>query len=542
MKLPSMRYADRIGKSQQIKFGGLNHTAGAQDGELWDMKNLTSDHYPLLATRPPRWHYKHRASGGIFAWDKLCWVDGKKFYYDGVACGQVSSGEKVFGCLAPYIVILPDKMYYNVDTGEFGAIEATWTGKKLIFEDGTIGGVAATANTIRCAGVDWASLFRPGDAVTIEGCTAYTSNNRTSIIREINGDKLIFSENCFTLAESGDTVETAQSGKVLSISRTMPDLKYICENENRLWGCTDTEIYACKLGDVFNWNVYDGLDTDSYTVDTGSAGVLTGCISYGGFPLFFKENHIYKVYGSYPSNFEVLGSATLGLATGSHRSLAIAGEILFYLSNSGVCAYTGGVPQPIGTAFGQERFHNAVGGSDGLKYYVSMDAGDDDWRLYVYDTQQGRWHKEDETQVTHFAQLGGKLYYLDATGNIKITGTITTAPDDASEEESVEWMAEFGDFTDEDPNRKGLSKLQLRLEMEGGAWVHVLLQFDSDGTWQEVAKIEAEDRKRSYYLPIIPRRTDHYRLKMEGMGGCKVHSLVRESYSGSELRAKRGRN
>ena len=38
MKLPKLRYADGIGKSTQIQFGGLNHNYGAADGEIWDMK------------------------------------------------------------------------------------------------------------------------------------------------------------------------------------------------------------------------------------------------------------------------------------------------------------------------------------------------------------------------------------------------------------------------------------------------------------------------------------------------------------------------
>lgn len=135
--------------------------------------------------------------------------------------------------------------------------------------------------------------------------------------------------------------------------------------------------------------MYEGLATDSYSVDTGSAGSFTACISFLGYPIFFKEDHIYKVYGSIPTNFEVMGSATLGVAAGSDRSLAIAGEILFYHSRAGIMAYSGGIPQPVGAAFGVERFEDAVGGSDGLKYYVSMAGKDGAYLLYVYDTQRG---------------------------------------------------------------------------------------------------------------------------------------------------------
>lgn len=540
MRLPNMKFADGIVKGKQIEFGGLNHSIGAEDGELWDMRNLTSDHYPVLATRSPRLLYRTFAQpGGLFSWDGLCWVDGTAFYFDGEEKGQVTAGDKTFASMGAYVIIMPDKCWYNVETGEFGSMEARWSGKSLTFSDGLLYGEAATANCISSNGVNWEDYFHTGDAVTINGCTTNPGNNISIIIRAIDGDKLYFYENSFTLGTDGAAY--TESGS-LTIERTVPDLKYLCENENRLWGCTETTIYACKLGDIFNWNVYDGLDTDAYAVDTGSAGAFTGCVSYLGYPTFFKEDHIYKVYGSVPSNFELLGSATLGLAKGSGRSLAVAGEALFYMSRNGVMAYTGGIPQPMGAAFGQCRFKNAVGGSDGLKYYVSAETSGGGWELYVYDTQRGLWHREDELQVTSFAKLHGNLYMLDAAGNLWITGNPQDPPEDVTVESGIEWSAEFADFTDEDPNKKGVSKIQIRLELEEGAAVQVWLQFDTDGEWRKVSSALGEGTKRSYYLPIVPRRTDHYRLKLTGTGMCRVYSLVREYYIGSELRSKSGRN
>ena len=540
MKLPNMKFADGIAKGKQIKFGGLNHSRGARDGELWDMKNLTSDHYPLLASRAPRLKYRSfTAPGGIFSWDGLCWVEGTAFYFRGEEKGQVTQGQKTFSSMGAYILIFPDKCYYNVDTGEFGSMEATWQGAELTFGDGLLYGEAVAANCISCEGVTWEDYFHPGDAVTISGCSANPGNNTSIIIRDIDGDKLYFYEHSFTLgAEGAAYTETGE----LRIKRSVPDLKYMCENENRLWGCTDTTIYASKLGDIFNWNVYDGLDTDSFAVDTGSAGVFTGCISYLGYPTFFKEDHIYKVYGSVPSNFEVMGSATLGMAEDCSRSLAIAGEALFYLGRNGVIAYTGGIPQPMGADFGMKRFKNAVGGSDGLKYYISMQDESGSWGLYVYDTQRGLWHKEDSSHITHFARWAGNLYMLTDQGELWIAGNAQDPPGDVQQEAPVEWFAEFADFTEEDPNKKGVSKIQIRLELEEDATVQVFIMFDSDGEWLRVNGAIGEGAKRSYYLPIVPRRSDHYRLKLVGTGGCRIFSLVREYYTGSELRSKAGRN
>ena len=66
------------------------------------------------------------------------------------------------------------------------------------------------------------------------------------------------------------------------------------------------------------------------------------------------------------------------------------------------------------------------------------------------------------------------------------------------------------------------------------------MQFDSDGKWVQAGQTLKPERKRSYYLPIVPRRADHYRIRIEGKGECRVYSMNREYYAGSELKSTRG--
>lgn len=546
MKLPNMKYGSGITKHKQITFGGLNHSLSAGDGELWEMKNLTSDHFPALASRPIR--YKkwepnaegENFQGGILWRDGLYRVKDRRFYDGDEAKGELllEPGIKTLAAMGPYIVILPDKCCYNTETGVFKEMESVWSGASLTFGNGKLYGEDADANTITCDGVDWGRYFRAGDAVTITGCTVTPSNNLSLIIREIDGDKLHFYEHSFTLGESQEAY--TEEGN-LSIERRIPDLKYVCENGNRLWGCDDATIYASKLGDIFNWNVFDGLGTDSYALKVGSEGRFTGCISYLGYPMFFKEDHICKVYGSLPSNFEVIESDAPGVMAGCDRSLAIAGGTLFYLSRSGVMAYSQGFPRLAGEELGAIRYSEAVAGSDGIKYYISMNDGSD-WFMFVYDTRKGLWHKEDKVHATHFTKCEGILFYLNAEGEIWAIGKNENMAGAMEPEGNVEWEAEFADFTEYDPNKKGVGKIQIRLELDAGAEARVYMMFDSDGAWRQVGSAMSEGVKRSYYLPIVPRRADHYRLKLEGTGGCRIHSMVYEYYRGSELRSKAGRN
>jgi hypothetical protein len=205
-------------------------------------------------------------------------------------------------------------------------------------------------------------------------------------------------------------------------------------------------------------------------------------------------------------------------------------------------AYTGGIPQPVGRAFGTKKFKNAVAGSDGLKYYVSMEDDEGSWGLYVYDSQRRTWHKEDRTRATHFVYHEGNVYCLNDKGEIWILGDAANVPEEATLEEHVAWEVEFNDFTDDSPNKKGVGKLQIRMELDKDATFEAFMQYDSDGIWHRVENITGVDPKRSYITPIIPRRCDHCRLRLVGIDGCRIHSISREIYDGSELKSKPGRN
>ncbi|MBQ2634707.1 MAG: hypothetical protein IJF88_09060 [Oscillospiraceae bacterium] len=520
-------------KSVQVQFRGLEHTIGSTDGALWAMRNLCSDHFPVLSTRRKRRVVQTLdAPNGVYHHDKLLLVDGTALYYDGQVVGSVTDGRKRFAALGDFILILPDKLCFDTQTCELTPLERRWSGAALTFGAGTIYGEAAAENTITAAGVAWEELFRPGDAVTIAGCSAHPENNKTAIIREIDGEELRFSENCFVLDGEGGDENYTETG-TLTVERTVPDLLYLCEYENRLWGCDERTVYASKLGDPYNWNVFDGVDTDSYAVDTGSAGPFTGCCSFLGHPVFFKEEHIYKVYGSRPSNFELVQSAENGVKEGSADSLTVAGNVLYYLSPAGWAAYTGGIPQIIGGAFGADRFVSAVGGTDGIKYFASAVDGSGARRLVVYDPRVRAWHEEDDAAAVGFARRGAEAWMLTEDGRLLGFG----AEGDGDEEPDFSWFCEFADFTANSPNKKFVSKIQLRLELDAGASAKAMLRFDSTGGWMQAGQITNRGRKSSFYLPIIPRRADHFRLRLEGVGGCRVYSLALDLAGGSELQA-----
>lgn len=525
--MPRAKRSDRIKTAAQTVFGGINHNASARDGEIYDMKNMSSDAYPFASSRSKRYFSDFDTYTNIFNIGNdiyTVYKAGKKYslmknstplddrYYSENIEQIVKMGHR--------ILIFPQKRYIDTD-GSNKDLESICSGT-ADFTDGTYKGETAEENTIKMSG-NHTGAFEVGDAVEISGdCSE--KNKKTAVIREIeySGGYTFFRfyEHCFK----------KESVKAITMKRSVPDMDFVFVHENRLWGFKGSTIYASKLGDPKNFNVFDGLSTDSYALEVLSAGNFTAAISYLGYPLFFKEDAVYKVYGSKPSDFQVIGSARLGVAEKSGKSPAVANETLFYLSRSGVCAYKGGIPSVISAPLGDGHFSDGVGGSDGKKYYISMKDAGGTHRLYVYDTAKGLWHAEDNTKATAFAK--SEAFYMLADGKL-YSDRETELSESEEADTDIDSCLEFAPSAEGLPQRKGISKLLIRFELEAGASVTVKFSADG-GEYIKVGEITAAARK-SCYLPIIPRRCDNFKLRIEGKGRWRLLSLAKQYYSGSEL-------
>lgn len=334
-----------------------------------------------------------------------------------------------------------------------------------------------------------------------------------------------------------DEVYTRETN--LHLEMTMPKLDYVIEAGNRLWGCRYgedaegnivNEIYASKLGDFRNWNCFMGLSTDSYSASCGTDGQWTGAITHLGYPLFFKENYIHKVYGNYPANFQIQATACQGVQKGSHNSLAIVNADLFYKSRNAVCVYDGSLPVEISSAFGNINYFNATAGSHGSKYYISMQDANGVWSFFVFDASKNMWHKEDNLHATAFCSCRGELYYIDSTDK-KIKTVFGSGDTDAT---PVKWMAETGIIGAIYPDRKYLSRLSVKLNMTIGSKIYIYVQYDSSGTWEHICTMNGV-RLNTFTLPIRPKRCDHLKLKIEGEGEAKIYSITKTLEQGSDI-------
>ena len=331
-----------------------------------------------------------------------------------------------------------------------------------------------------------------------------------------------------------DEAETYTSE--LKIERTMPIMDFITEAGNRLYGCrygtaangeVVNEIYASKLGDFRNWNCMMQVSTDSWVGGVGSDGQFTGAITHMGYPLFFKENCVHKVYGSYPANFQIQTTTCRGVQRGCDRSLAIVNETLLYKARGCVCAYDGSLPTEVSYALGNEAYCEAVGGANGNKYYISMKDVSGNYNLFTYDTAKGMWHKEDDLQVDCFCSCDGEMYAISDGKIITLLGS--GEPSD----EPMEWMAETGEIGISSPDMKYISRLTIRMAMDIGAEFSIYAKYDFSEGWEHLTTIQGTSL-RSFSLPIRPKRCDHMKLRFEGVGMTKIYSITKTIEQGSD--------
>lgn len=377
--------------------------------------------------------------------------------------------------------------------------------------------------------------LREGDTVKISGIT-------DSRLSSINGyfEVTAIGEDFFIIPA---LIEKSVSpfSTPFEVSRKMPVFDFIFECGNRLWACRCgenqegkqvNEIYASRLGDFKNWNSFAGISSDSYAVSLGSEGAFTGAVNYLGYPTFFRENYIHKVYGSTPSQFQLRTVRAAGVQSGCGDSIADVSGTLFYKSRTAVCAYDGSAPSPVSQKLGDSiKCSSAVGAALGRKYYISMKYSDGSAALYVYDSMRGMWHLEDNTDVLSFASVQGELFYVEQNDRCTVR---TVCGSGEADTEMFEWMAETGLIGTETPQKTYISALSVRMSLEPGGRVMVFIQYDSSGEWEHTASITSSDL-RCFSLPVHPRRCDHLRLKFQGKGSAKIFSVTRTLTRGSEL-------
>ena len=529
--------------------------------------------------------------------DKVLYKNGEPQTLEGVT---LTDGQKVLAKMGAYIIIMPDKVWCKVTDDseeiECGYMEESITTKVLtisiceasgkaiewhdaeyynekdesgklknapkdgdymmsVNSDGKPSLKVYSATTsiwmtvastyVQIMAPDIGKSFEKDDGVKITSDNI--SNSLDNIFVNKEDDGIHYSTNTYIVDKTDNSITipgiykggvTNVDNMTVTVERKVPEMSYITECNNRLWGCSKDghEIYCCKLGDVKNWNCFRGISTDSWAATIGSDGKFTGAITYLGYPIFFKEGSLIKIAISATGGHQLKETMCRGVQNGSSGSLTVLNEILYYKASTCVCAYNGSLPYSISEELGADNYYDAVAGAIGDKYYISMRDGKGEYTLFVYDTKNGIWCKEDNTKALSFCKHKDELYYIDDKDKKmkSVGGTLLYDVPEKATEDRFGWYAESGPIGYSSPDNKYVGKINLRITLELGTNVDFFLQYDSSGEWEHKFNMSGTGT-RTFPITIIPKRCDHFRYKISGNGMCKIHSITKTIEEGSDV-------
>ena len=570
-------------KSEFISaFGGLVDKTIIPENCFQQQHNMSLRRYPALSPRSKR-AFSDSAKGlfyGLFSKEKLCYIRDGYLYIGGDKILEPyfgnSSDERIFVSMGSRLVVFPDKVYINTkDYSDFGYLEAEFTssGAECLLcnangevydaftpsvtepTDGKNGDLwldtsgedpilkqfsetmgswvelSGTRVKIICPGIG--TQFKVHDGVTLSGFDE-AGISGDYIIRDCDVDYI--------------TITASVSSKVtitddFTISRKVPQMDFVCESYNRLWGCSSekNEIYASRLGDPTNFFAYEGISTDSFAVSVGSDGEFTACTPYRGYILFFKENCVHKIYGQNPP-YTVTTSYIRGVEKTSGKSLVTLNETLYYKSPNGIVMYDGGLPISISEPFGIDYYFDAVAGALKNKYYVCMTNKENERVLFVYDESKNIWHKENKINIKEFVNHNCNLYFIADDGETKklyLADAINKYGDFFGElsgyflEDDFSWFFETGLWGLDLPDKKYYSNINIRLTGERNSELNIYFQINSNGEWIKKGEFKI-NKTGSINLSLQTPRCDHLKIKLEGKGDIKIFSISRKIEKGSE--------
>lgn len=573
-------------KDTVLNFGGLCMREAAGPGEITFDENMSDRYYPFLASGGGSILVRETPGRcrGLLGKDAVARVsdvgegDGaaSRFFWGERDTGLVlTPDEKQLVSMGTKIVIFPDKMYYDTYSGESGSLESYFTtveGVNVRYtlsrldasdyeydssptapespSDGALwcdtSGAPAVLKVYSESSGAWVAVesvyvkisypgigkaFSEGDGIEISG----------SILEELNNVTVIMAKDDDFIIVTGMTDGEKIQSTPLSLSRRVPEMDFVTECDNRLWGCRwgldnsgnfVNEIYASKLGDPFNWQCYEGISTDSYRASLGSDGPFTGAVTYLGYVLFFKENMLHKVFGTKPANFQITSLVIRGVMKGCHRSLCIIDEVLYYAGQAGIHAYDGSLPVCVSEKLGEAVLKNAMCACGGFYLYVFADDNEGARQLYVYNTRRGIWHRYSPRNAEAVCTYGGNFYYV-LDGALYVMGakdaereTLREYFGEIRESPASEWCFETGELAPRDGYHSYISKIQLRVKVGRGAALRVQIKCSEDEPFKSIGVIEPTS-DRLFTIPVITGRCHSLKIRLSGKGDVTVYSLTR---------------
>ena len=498
--------------------------------------NLSPRRLPRAAVRAPRGLLSEAVGSGtphgmaVFNGD-LYVARGQELYRvrDGAwtRIGAVSDTDKRFFVFGERLYVYPDKVYLDAGGTELLPMELD---SGVLTEKTTFKGSTVTLP----GGKTWKSLgFAPGDCLRVE-----------------NGDDdmpapegyyriLTLVGRMATVAESFPATYESRA----RFRRVVPDLERVCVSGDRVYGTNGQEVYVSAAGSALDFYSRGTGDGSGAALRLSSDGDITACAVGQGSVIFFKQDSICKLLGSRADNFTLQERPGVGVPAELADSLCEVAGDLYYAARGGVYRYRGQESERI-SPLGDAAVQDAVGGTDGAAYYLSLcRAGA--WRQFCYLPGEGRWFPEDTMAPAAMIRYKGFLCIQDGSGALWLTSADGRDTGCGAVEEMVCGELILPPDYELQPEGCRPVEVAVRADCHGGGVLEIFAEFadgsSADGTAADgsagkdtagrstvlLGRAEGAMVDRLLRFPVTPRHCDGVRISLRMTGDWTIHAVTR---------------
>lgn len=343
-------------------------------------------------------------------------------------------------------------------------------------------------------------------------------------IVSFHGKICIFPDKKF-YKESDSTNGTIGNASAYPASGSCPAIDYVCVHDNRIFGVKGSTIYACALGNLDDWTTFIDVDGNpsaigAYAVDVASPGDFTGIYEYQNHVVALKQNYHHELYGQMPSNFKIIEVSKTG--TNSNNSMIEVSSVLYFLNKTGVMRYGGGQAVNISSNL-NEKYDNGVMGGDGRFLYLSLYNGGS-YNLYIYDTVNQLWWREDNLQVIQFTSDGEVVYCIANNGSVYQLNSGT---------ETIDWSFTLSDISDIGKINRKNTKLIVSLFAEFDT--EIIISVSEDRKPFRIVSNYRFDSSVVKSIPISINPVSELKLKIQGNKYAEIYNIEKSVVGGGTV-------
>ena len=475
--LPRMKYLLPVAR-ENIAFGGLNELPKIQIGELRAAANMDNSVLPVLKARDGRYVLQQlTAQAGdsdntVYSWNGI-------FSTDGIFV----------------------KIYVRSSPGILPQVTIKYTLPGDFTYDGQPKEESETGESIPV----WVSVQRSGKALI-----CLPSDGRRLYGKSYTGPEGNYY--FFTLSTSEwENADESYNDMCLFADRVVL--------AGKSEGKASIRISSKNAPFIFT----DFLNEDGSLKLTGSyfetllSEPLTACCPYNSGVILFSSSEMFILQGTNTSNYRTTKIAGIGCIFKDTAVICL--DVLYWLAPDGVYAYTGGFPKKISDKLPDiSNVQKASAGTDGKRYYLSVQDQAGKGKVYVYCPQNGTWIQEDEQFFKSFAFYDGALQAVNDEQMLSFNSKQST--------EDVPWSFETAVYGEGDESLKKLRAVILDMEGEDKYPVTVSVKPQL-GEAIELGSFYINNRA-VYRLPVKACACQIQSLIIEGRGKAQIYSTSRE--------------